>query len=340
MAKIDRKLLEIFAEGAGNNGVFGSAQAGSPATDTDPEVIQSLAAWDTGWDAAVLTGAKLPALEEFQGLTYVSTYHIAYILQEGIPEYNADTEYHANSIVKEAGTFNLYGSITNNNQGNALSDAANWQLLGDLADLVSAGLELASQAEAEAGVNNTKYMSPLRVKQAIDALGGSQLLAAGVASGSAGVSFALPTGFKTFYLLMSNITVAAANTNMIIELERSSVAQSIDLTGHVVTNVTTGGFFTSSATDGLLHRANDLDNDAADQFNGVVEILNPRDAGVSTFYDAKTAVTVGAASPTAIYLNDVTGVVGGGANAGDDDTLVLKGDIANFSGTYALIGVK
>ena len=32
---------------------------------------------------------------------------------------------------------------------------------------------IASQAEAEAGTNNTNLMTPLRVKQAIDALGGS-----------------------------------------------------------------------------------------------------------------------------------------------------------------------
>ena len=49
---------------------------------------------------------------------------------------------------------------------------------------------------------------------------------------------------------------------------------------------------------------------------------------------------VGAASPTSTYINDVVGMVGAGANAGDDDTLVLKGDTANFSGTYALYGVK
>lgn len=53
------------------------------------------------------------------------------------------------------------------NEGN---DA--WIRLGTLdqtADTFSASVALASQAEAEAGTNNTKVMTPLRVKQLIDA---------------------------------------------------------------------------------------------------------------------------------------------------------------------------
>lgn len=133
MAKITRSHQKIFCENnSANIGQFGSAQAGTKVTSNDPAILQNLAAFQNGWSSATISGQKLPTLEEFNGLTYLTTRQIAYNLQEGIPEYSTDTEYHQNSIVKKVGTYELYGSITNNNQGNALTDATNWQFLTDL----------------------------------------------------------------------------------------------------------------------------------------------------------------------------------------------------------------
>ncbi len=132
MAKLTRKTLSVFAGSAANNGQFGSAQAGTKVTSTDPATIQGLAAWAQGWLDAVEGGQNLPALEEFQGVEFVHSYEIAYLLQEGIPEYDAGTTYFTNSIVKAAGTYEIYGSKIDTNLGNALTDAAAWELLGDL----------------------------------------------------------------------------------------------------------------------------------------------------------------------------------------------------------------
>lgn len=133
MAKITRSHQKIFCENnTANIGQFGSAQAGTKVTSDDPAILQNLAAFQNGWSSATISGQKLPTLEEFNGLTYLTTRQIAYNLQEGIPEYSTDTEYHQNSIVKKVGTYEIYGSITNNNQGNALTDDTNWQLLTDL----------------------------------------------------------------------------------------------------------------------------------------------------------------------------------------------------------------
>ena len=59
------------------------------------------------------------------------------------------------------------------------------------AQIIDAAIPLASQAEAEAGANNTKRVTPLRVKQAIDALSvsASKLAATGGGEGSAIVGF-------------------------------------------------------------------------------------------------------------------------------------------------------
>ena len=142
MAKITRKHQKIFAGSATNNGVFGSAQVGTKVLSTDPDVIQGLAAFNTGWNSATISSERLPTIEEMQGLQFLQTRQLAYILQEGVAEYDVGTEYHVNSIVKKAATYELYGSIINTNTGNALgvqADTANWKYLGDLAGLKNAG---------------------------------------------------------------------------------------------------------------------------------------------------------------------------------------------------------
>ncbi len=136
MARITRKTQKIFAGSATNNGVFGSAQLGTKVLSNNLDTIQGLPAFDTGWLDAVLGNKKFPPLEEFQALDYINTYQTSYLFQEGIPEYDAGTTYYANSIVKKAGTYQLYGSITDTNLGNALTDATKWQFLVDFAATV------------------------------------------------------------------------------------------------------------------------------------------------------------------------------------------------------------
>jgi len=140
MAKITRKTQKVFGSSAGATGIveYGSPAAGLPVYDTDPDNIQT-SAWETGWAAAALSGTEIPTFQDFNGIHFVATRQIGYLLQEGIAEYDAGTEYHTNSIVKKSGTYELYGSIINSNTGNALPSAvdnANWKYLGDLSDLV------------------------------------------------------------------------------------------------------------------------------------------------------------------------------------------------------------
>lgn len=134
MARLPRKFLKVFARDASNNGVFGSAADNTKILSNDVEVIQSKPAWLTGWIDAVIGTRKFPTLEEFQSCNYVNTSQIAYLLQEGIPEWNADTEYFQKSIVKKTGTYEVYGSLTDNNLGNVLSDGTNWEFLQDLSE--------------------------------------------------------------------------------------------------------------------------------------------------------------------------------------------------------------
>lgn len=137
MAKLTRVPAKVFAESAVATeiGQFGSAVAGSKLETADVATIQGLSAWLDGWSESLVSGNRYPALQEMNGLLKVLSYQGAYALQEGIAEYDSATTYYIGSIVKKTGTFEIYGSLTNNNVGQALSDGADWKFLGDLSNL-------------------------------------------------------------------------------------------------------------------------------------------------------------------------------------------------------------
>lgn len=129
MAKIIRKLAKIFGSTSGLNQIaeFGSLAAGSPAFTIDPDVIQALPNYLGGWFQAVI-GANSPAIEDMNALCYLYAYQIAYLMQQGVAEYNTATPYFIGSIVNSGGQ--LYASLTDNNTGNPLSSATNWISVG------------------------------------------------------------------------------------------------------------------------------------------------------------------------------------------------------------------
>jgi hypothetical protein len=129
MAKLTRKKFIQFAKNAPLADVdkFGSVAAGSAITSLDPDVIQALAAWTTGWVDAVM-GNKSPVLQDFNAVDYVFAYMLQSIFEEGVPDWETGTTYWIGSIVNVSGL--LYVSQTNTNVGNdPASDYTNWHLL-------------------------------------------------------------------------------------------------------------------------------------------------------------------------------------------------------------------
>lgn len=120
MAKILRKKLTLFGLGGPSSsfGQFGSKEAGSPLTSQDPDVIQGLSAWQTGWQDAVVTANKAAYLEDMNGWCLVHSYMMAYVLQQGIPEWDSTTTYYTNSVV-QANNGQWFNSLQDNNTGNA-----------------------------------------------------------------------------------------------------------------------------------------------------------------------------------------------------------------------------
>lgn len=136
MARLTRVHQKVFASNASNNGVFGSLQAGNPQTSNDVATLQSLSAFENGWDDAIEQGDKLPPLEEFQGIQYGISYQQAYMLQEGIAEWDASTPYYKGSLTKTiSGTsFKLYCSLQDNNTNHVVTNTTYWKLVMDSDD--------------------------------------------------------------------------------------------------------------------------------------------------------------------------------------------------------------
>lgn len=130
MAKLTRKLKKIFSINSPSDiGVWGSINT---TTSTDPDVIQSTG-YETGISAAEVSSKKLIPRKDLNGVLYEATYHLAYLYQSGIPEYNATTTYYVDDIVRGDSTSFIYKSLVDNNIGNDLTSSS-WLLCGDLAN--------------------------------------------------------------------------------------------------------------------------------------------------------------------------------------------------------------
>ena len=128
MAILTRQPQKVFAGAAAADqlAVFGTMKTGTPVYSSDLATLQSTA-YTEGWDEAILED-KAPYLEEMNAVQYGLSYQIAYLLQEGIPAYDANTNYSATSLVKVISGNNLllYRSLSDNNIGHALSETTYW----------------------------------------------------------------------------------------------------------------------------------------------------------------------------------------------------------------------
>lgn len=125
MAKIVRVTASIFGGGlsAGSEEVeqFGSkVQVGTPFYTVDPSEIQQLSAWTGGWITAIDSGTKAPYVQDMNAVCLVFAYQLAYILQQGIPEWDAATTYYKGSYVSDpAGSGQTWYSLQDNNLNHA-----------------------------------------------------------------------------------------------------------------------------------------------------------------------------------------------------------------------------
>lgn len=145
MAGISRATAQLF----GTTGLTpASGFAGAANSDLSTEIgssntvanIQSgiSGEWAAGWLAATLGSSKFPAIEDLNAVDLVFSTQIAYLLERGIPEYDAGTTYNIGDICRAVGLSTIYKSLINANTGNALSNGTDWQFCGDLANIAGA----------------------------------------------------------------------------------------------------------------------------------------------------------------------------------------------------------
>lgn len=130
MATLTRVTGKVFGGNAplAEIGVFGSAKAGNPTNNQDVATIQGLTAYLEGWGSGIVSNQNFPPMEEVTGVLKTISYQACYLLQEGIPVYDAGTEYSATSIVKNfsGNILEFYKSLVDGNIGNPLTDNTKW----------------------------------------------------------------------------------------------------------------------------------------------------------------------------------------------------------------------
>ncbi len=137
MAKLQRITGKLFGASANPSdnataqgpeiGQFGSALAATYVGTADIATIQALPAWQQGFIGAVTPTNQYPPLPEMTGFGKVLSYQTNYLLEQGIPEWDAGTTYYANAFCSKNG--NIYISNTNSNiNHDPESDAVNWRI--------------------------------------------------------------------------------------------------------------------------------------------------------------------------------------------------------------------
>ena len=129
MARLPRVKQKIFAGTAQTSQIteFGTIKSGTPVYARDAADIMN-SNFEAGWSAAI-EGDYAPYRQDRNAVDTATTQQIAYILQEGVAEWDANTTYYNGSVVKliDGTTIKHYRSIADNNTS-TLNDNTKWVL--------------------------------------------------------------------------------------------------------------------------------------------------------------------------------------------------------------------
>ena len=128
MAKLPRKTQKIFCSNPTSEkqtSVFGTMKTADKQYSTDVGTLQSNAAYEQGWKSATIASYK-PFMEDFNTLNYINTSQLAYLFQQGIPEWDSATTYYKNSFCSYNG--DLWKSLIDDNLNNTPLEGEAWTL--------------------------------------------------------------------------------------------------------------------------------------------------------------------------------------------------------------------
>lgn len=128
MPRKQRKTQYQFGSAAGAQEIaqYGSFAAGAPLYTTDPADIQDLVQYEQGWQGASVS--LNPAIEDRNALDYLFAYQLQYLLQAGIPEWDAETTYFTGQVVSVGNQYGFqYVSLADDNLNHAVTDPLYWR---------------------------------------------------------------------------------------------------------------------------------------------------------------------------------------------------------------------
>lgn len=165
-----------------------------------------------------------------------------------------------------------------------------------LAEVIAAARPLANQAEAEAGTDPSKAMTPLTVKQAIDALGGTQFAttAQGAKADSALQPASIGVTVQAYNDMLSSVAgLSYSNGDLIYANGAASMARlAIAPNGYFLMSDGSVPVWSSSGPTGMLASVYDpqgISNDVFDRANHTGTQAIATVSGLQTALDAKAA---------------------------------------------------
>jgi len=153
MSILTRVVQKIFGSTAGatETGVIGSEDAGSAATSSNLVTIQSLSQYLAGMYAITGGGAGLPKIEDINSLFLLITSQLAYVFQNGIPEYESGTNYYnLISYVQVTGVIyqSINGTSVTPNVGNTPSSSpTKWRPFLDIDSTMAANSDAVAPSQ-------------------------------------------------------------------------------------------------------------------------------------------------------------------------------------------------
>lgn len=147
MAKITRQTHKLFGRTGPTDkfAKFGSLVAAVPLKTKDIATIQSLPAWDEGFQSSIFGANKDLLLQDLNSFCFEHSTQVAYLFQAGIAEWDAATEYDKGSFVQRTAgadaTGQVYVSLIDANIGNAPpagASNANWLWVNPPQDIIGA----------------------------------------------------------------------------------------------------------------------------------------------------------------------------------------------------------
>ena len=158
MPKIERKTQKIFGGNAESDqlAVFGSMITGTPVYNDDIETLQS-EAYTEGWSTAIAAN-EAPFLEEMNGVQYGFSKQLAYLFQQGIPEWDSGTTYYLNSFCQVGGVIYKSMQDENINHSPAEDTAGTYWTPFETGGGSGGGLEVGTIGFTQGAVDETKNL--------------------------------------------------------------------------------------------------------------------------------------------------------------------------------------